>query len=105
MVRDYILNGNLNGAREILKKDLGVDEKYIEDALEQMKTTYKESDNYSKNIAPEDSNIASKVISKVGGDLRNQAGQQEELLATVLAKGDENIIRGALDKMKQQQEI
>lgn len=98
IVRDYVVNGNLQGARKILKEDLKVDEEYIDDAMEQMKSIYKESNNYSKNIAPEDSNIVSKAISKIGGNIRNQAGQQEELLATVLAKGDENIIKGALDK-------
>ncbi|TLS99916.1 hypothetical protein [Aliarcobacter cibarius] len=96
--RDFVLNGNIQGARDILKKDLNIDDKYIEDALDQMKQNYKESDNYSKNIAPEDTNIVSKVINKVGGDLRNQIGQQEELLAATLKKGDTNIIAGALDE-------
>ncbi|WP_418179740.1 hypothetical protein ACNSOO_04555 [Aliarcobacter lanthieri] len=96
--RDYFLNGNIDGAREILKKDLGIDEKYIEDALEQMKLNYKESENYSKNIVTEDENILSKIASKTGGNLRNKVGQQEELLAATLEKADANIIAGALDE-------
>ena len=77
-VRDYILNGNLNGAREILKKDLGVDEKYIEDALEQAKSNYKEVKEYADK------------------GLTDKSKQQEELLATTLEKGDANIIKGAI---------
>lgn len=77
-VRDYILNGNLNGAREILKKDLGVDEKYIEDALEQAKSNYKEVKDYAEK------------------GLTDKSKQQEELLATTLEKGDANIIKGAI---------
>ena len=76
--RDYILNGNLNGAREILKKDLGVDEKYIEDALEQAKNNYKEVKDYAEK------------------GLTDKSKQQEELLATTLEKGDANIIKGAI---------
>ncbi|WNL16279.1 hypothetical protein [Aliarcobacter cryaerophilus] len=78
MARDYILNGNLNGAREILKKDLGVDEKYIEDALEQAKNNYKEVKDYAEK------------------GLTDKSKQQEELLATTLEKGDANIIKGAI---------
>lgn len=96
--RDYFLNGNIEGAREILKKDLNIDDKYIEDAMNQMKQNYKESENYSKNIAPEKSSFISKVANKIGGDIRNQIGQQEELLAATLQKGDTNIIAGALDE-------
>lgn len=77
-VRDYILNGNLNGAREILKKDLGVDEKYIEDALEQAKNSYKEVKEYAEK------------------GLTDKSKQQEELLAATLEKGDANIIKGAI---------
>lgn len=94
--RDYFFNGNIQGAREILKKDLGIDEQYIEDALIQMKQNYKESENYANNIASEDSSTLSKVTSKIGGSIRNQIGQQEELLAATLEKGDANIIKGAI---------
>jgi hypothetical protein len=77
-VKDYIANGNINGAREILKKDLKISEKYIDDALEQATKSYKETEEY-----------ASKGIT-------GKAKQQEELLAATLEKGDANIIKGAI---------
>jgi hypothetical protein len=77
-VKDYIVNGNINGAREILKKDLKISEEFIDDALEQAKQNYKEVEDYtSKGIT-------------------GKAKQQEELLAATLEKGDANIIKGAI---------
>ncbi|NUW28964.1 ADP-ribosyltransferase-containing protein [Aliarcobacter butzleri] len=76
--RDYILNGNLNGAREILKKDLKIDEQFIEDALQQAQNNYKEVGEYANK------------------GLTDKSRQQEELLAATLEKGDANIIKGAI---------
>ncbi|MCT7643873.1 hypothetical protein [Aliarcobacter butzleri] len=76
--RDYIVNGNLNGAREILKKDLKIDEEFIEDALQQAQNSYKEVGEYANK------------------GLTDKSRQQEELLAATLEKGDANIIKGAI---------
>jgi hypothetical protein len=62
--KDYIVNGNINGAREILKKDSGIDEAFIDEALEQAVNSYKEVGEYSKK------------------GITGKAKQQEELLAT-----------------------
>ena len=63
-VKDYIVNGNINGARDILKKDSGIDEAFIDEALEQAVNSYKEVGEYSKK------------------GITGKAKQQEELLAT-----------------------
>ncbi len=62
-VKDYIANGNINGARKILKEELDINESFIDDAIEQAKQSYKEVDDYSKN------------------SLTDKSKQQEELLA------------------------
>lgn len=64
-LKDYVLSGNINGARDILKKDLGIDENYIDDALIQAKNQYKEVSDYTNK------------------GLTDKAKQQEELLAAV----------------------
>ncbi|MDD2290649.1 MAG: hypothetical protein PHV52_00085 [Aliarcobacter sp.] len=64
-LKDYVLSGNINGARDILKKDLGIDENYIDDALIQAKNQYKEVSDYTNK------------------GITDKAKQQEELLAAV----------------------
>mgnify|MGYP000350847102 CR=1 FL=1 len=61
---NHIKNNNMDGAREILKNDLKIDEKYIDEALESAKQDYKEVTEYSK-----------------GGITNFKQKQQEELLA------------------------
>lgn len=64
-LKDYVLSGNINGARDILKKDLGIDENYIDDALIQAKNQYKEVSDYTNK------------------GITDKTKQQEELLAAV----------------------
>jgi len=64
-LKDYILSGNINGARDILKKDLGIDENYIDEALIEAKNQYKEVTDYTNK------------------GITDKAKQQEELLAAV----------------------
>jgi hypothetical protein len=62
-LKDFITADNINGARKALKEDLGVDEKYIDDALIQAKNQYKE------------------VVDYTNKGITDKAKQQEELLA------------------------
>ncbi|QDF28964.1 PBECR2 nuclease fold domain-containing protein [Halarcobacter anaerophilus] len=78
--KDYVVNGNINGARDILKKDLKIDEQYIDDALRQAKENYQEVIDYTNNA------------------ITGKTKQQEQLLAATLEKGDANIIKGAIAK-------
>lgn len=62
-LKDYLLSGNINGARKALKDDLGVDENFIDEALIQAKNQYKEVSDYTNK------------------GLTDKAKKQEELLA------------------------
>ena len=65
----------VDGAKDILKKDLKIDDEFIDNSLENAKKEYKEVEDYSKD-----------------------SKEQEALLAATLEKGDANIIEGAIYK-------
>ncbi|CAA6806827.1 MAG: Unknown protein [uncultured Sulfurovum sp.] len=92
-VYNHIINGNIDGAKKILKSDFGVDDAYIDDALAQMNAAQKEAYGKERNI------IDDAVTTAKSGDLKGALTQvsdgaldtlgnaqaKEEMLATAMS--------------------
>lgn len=102
----HIANGNIDGARKVLKSDLGIDDAFIDDALAQMQKSQQEVYTTERNIVDDamktarDGDIkgALKQLGDGALDTLGDAQQKEEFLAAALKhpQGDK-IIKEALN--------
>lgn len=89
---DYLAKGNIDGAKSILKKDLGIDAKYMDEALESAKKDYKEVSEYAKTNSLSTVSEQEKILAtaqkdkRFGSDLIHDAVLDDKEVATNVAK-------------------